>query len=437
VIAPLELLNQLDATALEWLVPGHRRELITELARGAPKEIRRQLIPFNETIAEVASAIEAAIASGELVIERLTPSEAVADAIARHTGVAPSADQLRSQGLAPHLRMNVIVVDSAGQVVDAGRDVRAIMARQSSAIRQALAGASGIDEGRHATTWEFGDLEPVLETGPADRRRRSYPALVDEGDAVSLRVFSDPDVQQRVMRAGVRRLLILTAAPRATSLVRRLDQRALLAVAGTGFEPGQLADDAIAAAVDRLMATVPPPWTAAGFEELRRSIASRLEALAGDALDAGVGIVAHAAVLRDRLAGLGAAALAESIADVEAHLDRLVRPRFILTAGTHRLPDLARYLRGIEYRLDRLRGAVDRDRARIAEVVGLERRYRQLLTALDDPRLDTTRRPNRATVVDLGWQLEEWRIAVFAQELGAVGKPSAARLHRQLAGLGV
>ncbi|MEI2419904.1 DUF3418 domain-containing protein, partial [Arthrospira platensis SPKY2] len=105
--------------------------------------------------------------------------------------------------------------------------------------------------------------------------------------------------------------------------------------------------------------------------------------------------------------------------------------------GTHRLPDLARYLRGIEYRIDRLRGGVDRDRARIAEVVAVEGRYRRLLRMLDDARLDIAKRPDRAAVVDLGWQLEEWRIAVFAQELGAVGKPSAARLQRELASYGV
>ena len=86
-----------------------------------------------------------------------------------------------------------------------------------------------------------------------------------------------------------------------------------------------------------------------------------------------------------------------------------------------RLPDVVRHVRGLEYRVDRLGADVARDRRRIEDVRAVERRYTALLTALGDGPVD-------AEVVDLGWQLEELRLSVFAQAVGAKGPVSAKRL---------
>ena len=94
-----------------------------------------------------------------------------------------------------------------------------------------------------------------------------------------------------------------------------------------------------------------------------------------------------------------------------------------------RVPDLLRYVRGIEYRLDRLAEDVARDHRRMAEVRPLERRYASFLASLTSDR--TT-----PTVVDLGWMLEELRISVFAQPLGARGAVSATKIRRELDALG-
>ena len=101
------------------------------------------------------------------------------------------------------------------------------------------------------------------------------------------------------------------------------------------------------------------------------------------------------------------------------HLDRLVGPRFVVTAGTRRLPDVHRYVRGIDYRVERLADDVARDLRRIAEVVPLEQQY-------------TSLRLRRSPARDIRWKLEELRVSLFAQAIGARGSVSAVRLAREL-----
>ncbi|MEJ7722039.1 MAG: DUF3418 domain-containing protein [Ilumatobacteraceae bacterium] len=117
-----------------------------------------------------------------------------------------------------------------------------------------------------------------------------------------------------------------------------------------------------------------------------------------------------------------------SVADARSHLDRLVRPGFVVTAGVARLRDVARYVSAIELRLERLGDDIARDRRRMDEVVPLERAYAEYLRRVG------RRAPREATTI--GWQLEELRVAVFAQQLGVVGgKVSVTRIERALAEL--
>ena len=133
--------------------------------------------------------------------------------------------------------------------------------------------------------------------------------------------------------------------------------------------------------------------------------------------------------VRRRLEQLVAPAVERSADDARRHLDRLVRPGFVLTAGSRRLPDVHRYVRGIEYRLDRLAEDIARDVRRMGEVLPLEQRYPALLAAAG-------RGPVGAELVDVGWLLEELRVSVFAQPLGVHGPVSPKRVRQRLDQLG-
>ena len=136
-------------------------------------------------------------------------------------------------------------------------------------------------------------------------------------------------------------------------------------------------------------------------------------------------VLVEAATVRERLARLVAPALRPSVDDAAAQLDRLVRPGFVRRAGTGRLDDVARYIRAIGYRLDRLAADVGRDRRRMDEVVALEDEYAAALR----------RGATGAALVELGWRLEELRVSTFAQPIGAKGSVSTTKLRRELATL--
>jgi ATP-dependent helicase HrpA len=105
-----------------------------------------------------------------------------------------------------------------------------------------------------------------------------------------------------------------------------------------------------------------------------------------------------------------------------AHLDRLVWAGFVRRAGAHRLPDVHRYLRGIEHRLDHLAGDFRRDQRRMADVRSLEREYTAAVERLDLVPDD---------VVEVAWMLEELRMSVFAQTKGVIGPVSEQRIRRE------
>ena len=212
------------------------------------------------------------------------------------------------------------------------------------------------------------------------------------------------------MHGGVRRLLLLTAAPTRASIERLLSNADRLGLASNAAFAGDistaaLVDDCIAAAVDDVMRRHGPlPWSRAEFDELRAAVKAAVPGQAGGALIRAVAVVRAAAETRELLGRLHADALRPSVDDANLHLGRLVRPGFVLASGIDRLDDLERYVKAITYRLEHLAGAQVRDRQRMAEVLPLEARYARVVDTLG------TGQANPA-LLDVTWQLEELRVA--------------------------
>ncbi len=415
IVVPLTSLNQLDDSGFDWLIPGYRRELVSLLVRSLPKDVRRDLIPMNETTAAALDRLGAP--EGRLI-------DALARALTEVSGRPINAGDFDHERLPNHLRLHIVVVDGDGAVVDAGDDLVAIRKRQAGAARSALAEASPVEERRDIVRWDLGRLERVVERELAGGHVvRAYPTLLDRGDSVALRVVDNEALQQRAMRGGVRRLLLMAAAPTPAKIERTLDQRAKLAVAAGPVTLVDLTADSIEAAVDAVMARYELPWDDAEFGRLERAVRDDAPQLAADALAVAADVVAAAHRVRRRTAALTADALRPTVADAEAHLARLVSPGFVRRSGTDRLPDIHRYVRGIEYRLDHLAGDIRRDQRRMSEVRPLEREYAA-----------ATERLQRVTdeIRQVAWLLEEHRMSVFAQPVGVVGPVSPQRIRRAL-----
>ncbi len=413
VNVPLTALNQVDDEGFDWLVPGYREELVGLLIRSLPKDVRRALIPMNETAAAVYEHLGAP--QGRLV-------DALAMALRDVTGVEVSGDDFDLERLPPHLRLHLVVVDGEGAVVDAGDDLAAIRDRQAGSTRSALAAASPIEERRDIVTWDIGTLDRVVERRAADGHVvRAYPTLLDRGDSVALRVVDNEALQQRAMRGGVRRLLLMAAAPTAARVERTLDQRSALAVAASSLSLTDLAGDAVEAAVDAVMSRYELPWDDGAFARIERAVRTETPQLAADALAVAADVVDAANRVLRRTRTLTAESLAPTVADAEAHVHRLVGPGFVRRSGADRLPDVHRYVRGIEYRLDHLGGDVERDRRRMAEVRPIER---SIAEAAAGPAVAGH------DIREIAWMLEELRMSVFAQPLGVHGPVSVKRIRQ-------
>jgi len=332
-----------------------------------------------------------------------------------------------------HLRITFSVDGPGGRVVARGKDLDALRERAGEAVRAGMAKAGASIERTGLTGWTVGSVPETFEGRMAGQTVVGYPALVDEGATVALRVLPDPGAAEAAHRRGVRRLLLLNTTAPWKRVLARLTNAQKLALADNphGSVPALL-QDCLDAAVDAIVAEHVPGAVrtetayAAALAAVRTHAATRVLAV----VEAVEPVLALAAQVRRTLESLerGAAAprTAATRADVRAQLDSLVRPGFVAATGVTRLRDVQRYLRGMQHRLERA-ATNPREGVLQEQVDGVETAYADLLESLP-----ATRR-RAAEVTDIGWMVEELRVSLFAQALGTSGPVSEKRVRKAIA----
>ena len=403
VSLPLTELFDGDRPDFGWQVPGLRAELVTELIRGLPKELRRHFIPAPDT----ARAVLAGLGS-----PRGNLAAALSAELARLTGVEVSASAWNFAALPPHLRVNYRVLDGP-TVVATGRDVNELRAELGPRLHAAVEGAAAetglTREGLRK--WDLGTLPRVFESGPL----RGYPALADAGDAVDIRVFDTRAEADAAMRLGTRRLLLIAVPSGVRSIAGRLPMTEKMALSSHPYPAAAaMLDDCAAAAADQVIADAGgPAWDAAGFAALTEAARDRLAPVTARVVESVARVLIEAHEVQVRLSGANPVpALQPALADIRAQFAGLIYAGFIAATGARRLPDLVRYLRAILRRLDKLAGEQVRDADRMAVARRLADAYE---TRLRD--LSATAR-SRPDVEAVRWLIEELRVSLFAQVLG-------------------
>jgi ATP-dependent helicase HrpA len=415
VHVPLRVLPQLRPEGFDWLIGAWRGELVTALLRSLPKDLRTRLVPVPDTAA-------AAVA---LLRPRRGPFlDALAAAVQQVRGVPIPREAWDESRLPAHLRMHFRVEDERGGVVAEGSDLDGLRHDVAPRLRAELARAAAPLERHGMRAWELDSLPRAVALPGTGQAVRGYPALVDEGGTAGVRVLETREAQRAAMRAGTRRLLLLTVPSPARWVNDRLSGPERLALADR-------LDDVIVATVDALMdAAGGPAWDAAGFARLRDHVAGELaEATLANAR-AVARILDAAREVRARLEPLTAAPLLPARRDVERQLRRLVPPGFVSRAGARRLGDIERYLRAAARRLERLPNAPAVDRDRMSAIHELEDAYHRRVEAW--PR----GRPLPDALREAPWMLEELRVSHFAQALGTRGPISGKRIRRALEEVG-
>jgi len=418
VHVPVEVLARLGGDGFAWQVPALREELVTALIKSLPKDLRRNFVPAPDTARALVPLI--GDDGGSLL-------EAVQRGLHQRTGILVPIDAFDVSKVPDHLRVT-FAVQADGKEVARGKDLSALHQKLAGSVRQAVAGAvAGNLQRTGLKAWpdDLVELPRTVESATAGHTVRGFPALVDTGAAVDIRVFPTAGEQAAAMGPGIRRLLRL-AAPSPTKAVERgLNPRTRLALSSN--PDGTLAallDDCADAATAVLAPK--PVWTAADFQTLRDTVAARLSATTADIVGRVERVLDAAHTAQVALPDKPSAPQADAIADIRAQLAALLPVGFVAVTGATRLVDLTRYLTAIGRRLERLPQGLAADRERMDRVRAVQDAYDELRQSLS---------PARAAgddVRDVGRQIEEFRVSLWAQQLGTPRPVSEQRIYRAI-----
>ena len=413
---PLAALARVDGDELGWQVPGRRAELVTELIRSLPKELRREFVPAPDVARDVVTRL------GE---PRGNLLDALGAELGRLGGVRIPRDAWDESRLPPHLRMTFRVMDS-GRELARGKDLDALRRELRPRLAEMVTDAAGDLLRTGLKDWSIGTLPRVFTSG----QLTAYPAVEDTGDAAEVRLFETQAQAQAAMVRGTRRLLLLRVPTGLRSIADRLPNQRKLALSRSPYASiGALLDDCEACAADQVIADAGgPAWDADGFAHLVTAARSALPLATSRALDLTGQVLEAAHEAESRLASTSPV-LAQAVADARAQFDALIHPRFISETGLSRLPGLVRYLRAISRRLDTAAQDPARDAERTAVVARLCEAYRQATAELPPARRQD------ADVQAVRWMIEELRVSLFAQVLGTAGPISEKRIQAALGGL--
>ncbi|MFJ9633213.1 ATP-dependent RNA helicase HrpA [Streptomyces sp. NPDC101175] len=426
---PLHVLNQVTDEGFDWQIPGLREEVVTELIRSLPKPIRRNYVPapnFAQRFLATATPLQ----------ESLTTT--MARELKRMVGVPFTADDFDWSKVPDHLLVTFRIVDERRRKLAEDKDLEALKLRLKPKARQAISQAAAATAEREGgeslerkglTDWSIGTLSRVFETRRAGQPVKAYPALVDDGDTVSVRLFDTEAEQAEAMWKGTRRLIVrnIPVNPAKFASEKLTNAQKLALSANPHGSIQALFDDCALAAADKLIGDFGgPAWD----EESYRKLYERVRAEIVDTTVRAVGqvqqVLAAWQACERRLKAAHSPALLPNLADVRAQLDALVKPGFVTAAGIRRLPDLMRYLVAADRRLQQMPTGVQRDTTRMEKVHEMQDEYAWLLEQLPQGR------PVPSSVRDIRWMIEELRVSYFAHALGTAYPVSDKRIVKAI-----
>ena len=403
---PLPLLNQVEPVGFDWLIPGMRHELLVALIKSLPKQWRKNFVPAPN----YADALIASISpeQGPLL-------DAIERQLKRMSGLTVPRECWDWNSIADHLKMTFRVIDDKRKKVAESKDLLALKEQLRAQVQQTLSQVADDDiEQEGLTLWSFGPLPQEYSQKRGGFEVKAYPALVDQKDSVAIQLFDSPVAQQTAMWAGQRRLVLLNVPSPIKYLQEKLPNKAKLGLYFTPFgKVAELIDDCIACGCDQLMQQHGGlSWDNDTFQQQKEIIRGELNEAVVKIAAQVEQILTAAHGIRKLFKGKMTLELAFAHSDIQAQLERLIHKGFVTATGAARLPDLLRYLKGIERRMEKIPVDANRDRMYMLKVQHVEQAYQQLVGKLGKGQAIPEE------VSNVRWMIEELRISYFAQVLG-------------------
>ncbi|KFG72223.1 ATP-dependent RNA helicase HrpA [Streptomyces mutabilis] len=426
---PLQVLNQVTDEGFDWQIPGLREQVVTELIRSLPKPIRRNYVPapnYAQAFLERAVPLQ----------EPLTVT--MARELKRMVGMPFDAEDFDWSKVPDHLKITFRIVDERRRKLAEDKDLEALKLRLKPRARKALSQAAAATAERSGgeslersglTDWTIGTLSRVFETRRAGQPVKAYPALVDDGDTVSVRLFDTEVEQAQAMWKGTRRLILrnIPVNPAKFASEKLTNQQKLNLSANPHGSIQALFDDCAMAAADKLIADFGgPAWDEESYRKLYDKVRAEIVDTTVRTVARVQQVLAAWQACERRLKAVRSPALLANLQDVRGQLDALVKPGFVTEAGIRRLPDLVRYLVAADRRLQQMPTGVQRDTSRMEKIHEMRDEYAWLLEQM--PR----GRPVPQQVLDVRWMIEELRVSYFAHALGTAYPVSDKRIVKAI-----
>ncbi|WP_143169448.1 ATP-dependent RNA helicase HrpA [Vibrio quintilis] len=417
---PLPVLNQVEPGGFDWQIPGLRHELIVSLIKSLPKNLRRNFVPAPNY--------------ADAFLARVTPLEmplldALEKELRRMTGVEILREDWNPEQVAEHLKVTFRAVDHRHRKLKENKDLYALKDSLKDKVKETLSQVADDDiEQKGLHTWSFGELPQVYQQKKGGFDVKAYPALVDQKDSVAVQLFETEEEQRTVMQAGQRRLILLNVPSPIKYLHQNLPNKSKL---GLYFNPYgkvlDLIDDCIACGVDKLIEEKGGlVWQGDAFEALKEHVRAELGDTVVDIARQVESILTMAFQINKKLKGKVDLSMAFALSDIKAQIEGLIFKGFATECGWQKLPDILRYMKAIERRLEKLPIDPNKDRLHMLKIESVTADYRELLNKI----------PKGATVPaeirEVRWMIEELRVSFFAQQLGTPYPVSDKRIKNAI-----
>ena len=418
VEVPVPLLAGFTDEGFDWLVPGLREELVTELLRTLPKALRRTVVPAPDF--------------AQRALPKLLPRESplagqLAVVLRSLGGVGINAGDFRPEALPAHLRVTFAAIDKRGKVVDHDKNLESLRQRNAGHIRSSVAKASRLSASGAVEKWTADTLGSVAEsvsTTIDGNLVDAYPALEATPEGVRVTVHPTKAAADASMVTATLTLLLREISVSPNQMTKGLPLRHKVAVDNYphGGATGLVDDARVAAVRDLMFAHGGPVRDPDEFATLVAAIRPEVPGAVRRMVVGFAPALVEWMNMADQLRGWEGPA----IDDMRGQLALYVPKHAITVHGMQRIQHVPRYIEAMRIRLEDMNIDPDRDADRQAVIDSVKAQLAAKLSRLPAGREKTQ------AYKDIVWRIEELRVSLFAQRLGTAKPVSQRRVEKMI-----
>ena len=422
---PAAAINQLNNEDFDYLVPGMLEEKVIEFIKSLPKQVRKQFVPAPEYAKACLESLQTSDDKKGSIVA------VIAESLRRMTGFRIDAELLLAHQFNDHMLMRFEVIDESGKTIKTGRDLERLKQSIGKAATTNLTKVSSEKsiERVGITAWDFEVLPESTVVDVSGMKIKAWPALVDKGDSVEIKLFDSANKAQQ--QNGLLRLILLKYADESKALLKQTPDLAKMCLHYNSTGKCDELKKSIVENTFRLNFITDELLTNKHGTDLKETqFNHHLENHKGNLSDTLKELSQQLLTLlplnhqiRKQLKGTIDLSLLETLNDVRDQLEALVYAGFLDDLSMDELRQYPRYLKAIIKRLDKLAGDAHKDRGLFLQVQPFWDDYKKL----------RNKEGNSDKVTQIRWMLEEFRVSLFAQDLGTAYPVSAKRIAKLFA----